>query len=278
MLRKILLFALVSLVPPSLAFARSERIRITRTRLWEIDLTGNGRVLSKEQPVLRGTVLVFHRYPDGRLVGIPQERVVAVQRSGSAPNVLQVSANVQRAHPLAPGEVIDLGQTGGVPILSGRIAVAGPRSYSPSSVGAPMSTADPGRLAIDAIVFRGDTPVPGAGGSAPSQFGYGAGGMVLNPTLVNQGSTAVTSGANGFPATAEAGTPPINPNGFPATTTTGPESGNQPINPNGFPTTTTTGSQSGIQPINPNGFPSLAEPPNAGTGRSSTQPRGPSPR
>lgn len=278
MFRKISLLALLSLTVSSFALARNERIRITRSRLWEVDLAGNTRVLSREQPRLQGSILVFHRYPDGRLVGIPQEQVVAVGRPGANPYVLQVSSSVRRAGPLTPGDVVDLGETGSGPLLNATVVTAS-RSYSPSSVGAPMTaSSDPGRLAIDALVFRGDTPVPGASGSAPSQFGYGAGGMVLNPTLVNPGTTPVTSGANGFPATAEAGTQPIAPNGFPATTTTGPQSGTQPINPNGFPAMTTTEAESGIQPINPNGFPSLATPPNPGTGRSSTQPRGPSPR
>ena len=285
MFRRTLSLAVLLLTLSGLALARTERIRITRLgRPWRVDLAGNSYFLAREQPVARGTLLLFRSYPDGRWTSVPRELVVSVRpsRGLAADADLARIRSARMPDPLQPGELRDLGETAGVaPATS---MTSGMGSYSPSAVGsAGTSAVDPGRLAIDALVFRGDTPVPGAGaGGASAQAGYGAGGMVLNPTLVNPAAasaaaTAATAAANGFPA-AGTGGQPINPNGFPATTTTGAESGTQPINPNGFPATTTTGAESGIQPIGPNGFPTMTEPPNAGTGRSSTRPRSPSPR
>ena len=293
MLRKFLWIAVLSLTLPGLALARTERIRISMAaRPWRIELSTSGYFLAKDQPVVRGSMLVFHGYPDGRLIAIPQEQVARIDQPGALPapaDIAHVAAS-RLSTPLQPGEVRVIGDTGG-----GSGAVAGNAyggSVSPSAVGsAGTSAADPGRLGIDALVFRGDTTVPMAGGGAgASGYGSTAGGMVLNPTLAGRGTLnptlvnpgvatgtgTTTLGPNGFPTTV--GSEPVNPNGFPATTTTGSESGTQPINPNGFPAMTTTGSESGIQPVGPNGFPTLTSQPTAGTGRSTTQPRSPSSR
>jgi len=285
MFRRILLLTVLSLTLSGLALARTERIRISSAgRPWRVELAGtNTFFLAKDRPVVRGSMLIFHGYPDGRLIAIPEEQVASIRHGGSrAPSddLTEVAA-VRIASELQPGEVRMLGETGGG--SSATVRQAGGGYYSPSSLGSGGTTAeDPGRLAIDSLVFRGDTTAaPGV-----PMYGYGgyaAGGMVRNPTLVNPlpatatGTTLIAP--NGFPiSTIEAGSQPISPNGFPTTTMTGAESGTQPINPNGFPSTTTTGAETGTQPIDSNGFPTLTAPPNAGTGRSSTQPRGPSPR
>jgi hypothetical protein len=293
MLRRTLFIAVLSLTLSGLALARTERIRISAAgHPWRIHLAGpnDNFFLSKDQPVARGSMLVFHGYPDGRLIAIPQEQVVRIEQGAGVPfgDVARVAAS-RVSGPLQPGEVRVIGDTGGG---SGAATLASGGFYSPSAVGsAGTSGADPGRLATDALVFRGDTTVAGGTGGGTGASPYGtAGGMVLNPTLatpgvlnptlvntgVATGTGTTTLGPNGFPTTVAA--QPVNPNGFPATTLTGSESGTQPINPNGFPATTTTGSQSGIQPVGPNGFPTLETPASAGNGRSSTQPRAPSSR
>ena len=105
-------------------------------------------------------------------------------------------------------------------------------------------------------------------------MGYGAGALVINPTLGPAAGGGVPL-IPGSTAGAQNGTlpiSPINPNGFPATTTTGPQSGALPINPNGFPATTSTGPQSGTQPINPNGFPAMTTTSPQGATSSMTSP------
>lgn len=243
--------------------------------LYRIDVKGSAPVLSRDQPVSRGSVVLFHRHPDGRLTSLPQEMVAGIvpatgsvraasttiRRRGAADRAPVTASAVQADpnRPLAPGEAVLLGSTGGGSTNpAGQMASPGPSS----------AQAVAGRAAVEAQVFPGDLPAPsGMAGSGTNPNGYpagvAAGQTVINPTLAGTTTSATAPntpiGSNGFPTATmtgpQTGTNPINPNGFPATTTTGAQSGTNPINPNGFPATTTTGPQSGTNPINPNGFP-----------------------
>ena len=243
MVRKSLFLALLVTGLAAVAFARNS-YRIER-HTYRIDLAGHGVVLSKDQPVARGSVLLFHRLEDGLYTSVPVEEVVAITPSGrpraTLGTAMVVSAPAEPARPLRPGDTIVIGGTpASAPVYSSDgTALAAPVA------GAPSPSSDiAAHLALDTQVFPGDIPAPtgpGSGyGSAPGAL-YGGGSM--NPTFA-RGPAAATVPTS------------VGPNGFPLTTT-GPQSGTQPINPNGFPATTTTGPQSGVQPINPNGFPAL---------------------
>lgn len=265
---------------------------------YRVELRGNSSVLSKDQPSTHGTIVLFHRHPDGHLIGLPQEEVVAITpaqngraasriTTASAPGVLVRRRSMQSAttstsqpapvtRPLAPGEVLVLGPTGGEGSMTGAPA-AGRAAPSPSGdIRA--------RAAIDAQVFPGDLPAPaGAGGAAGAAYGTAAtnvpAGVVntnvapgsINPTLTGAAGTIPATGAP------QAGTQPINPNGFPATTTTGPQSGTQPVDQNGFPSTAQQPQNNGQ---NPTGQPAqTAQPaqtvqPNNGQGNRASTPRG----
>lgn len=278
MVRKSLFLALLVTGLATAAFARNS-YRIER-HTYRIDLAGHGVVLSKDQPVARGSVLLFHRLEDGLYTSVPVEEVVAITPSGrpraTLGTAMVVSAPVEPARPLRPGDTIVIGGTPAAAPVSSSDGTA----LKVPLAGAPSPSSDiADRLALDAQVFPGDIPAPAGAGSgssgAPGAPLYGGGSV--NPTFARGPAAATASttvGPNGFPVTTtgpQSGTQPINPNGFPATTMTGPQSGVQPINPNGFPATTLTGPQSGVQPINPNGFPALntqpvtATPQGAGT-------------
>jgi hypothetical protein len=267
MVRRTLTTAVLVLGISALASARD---------LYRVEVRGARPLLARDQPVSRGSVLVFHRHPDGRLVGVPQELVanvgpaspanVEVPRASGRGSHIRLSQSRVHAsaadladeavvtpmsgsgpvRPLEPGEAIVIGPTGsGAPSIG---SAAGQMVGSGGNA-AQVSAA---RQAVESQVFPGDltTPVgPSNGGSGNSNMAtgiYGAGAgtapatqPVLNPTL-----------------TSALGTNPINPNGFPATTVNGPQSGTNPIGPNGFPVTTTGTPQPGAaQPVQGNTTP-----------------------
>ena len=69
MVRRTLTTAVLVLGISALASARD---------LYRVEVRGARPLLARDQPVSRGSVLVFHRHPDGRLVGVPQELVANV--------------------------------------------------------------------------------------------------------------------------------------------------------------------------------------------------------
>ena len=71
--------------------------------LYRIELTGNSAVWSQDRPQQTGTLLVFHRYPDGVLMSV---RSSDVRRMSAVK--FQRTANKQ----LTPGEQVDIGITG----------------------------------------------------------------------------------------------------------------------------------------------------------------------
>lgn len=248
--------------------------------LYRIEIRGGAPVIAQDQPVTRGSVVVFHRYPDGRLTGVPRELVGGIEPAGASASAIPrasgtgshirvsqshlraavlddtafVSADPARpARPLEPGEAMVIGPTGS----------GSPSIGSAGQMGAPASSAaqaTAARAAVESQVFPGDltTPVAPSNGGSPNMagavYGAGAGQPVLNPTMTGAANVANNGATPALPTGAQSGTSPINPNGFPATTT-GPQSGTNPIGPNGFPTTT-----GAPQPVNPNGFPATNQP------------------
>ena len=72
--------------------------------LYRIELAGNSTIWSQDRPQQSGSVIVFHRYPDGALMSV---RSSDVKRMAAARP--QPPTNKQ----LAPGQQVDIGQTGG---------------------------------------------------------------------------------------------------------------------------------------------------------------------
>lgn len=301
MVKKIFTFAVLAAGIATCASARNH-IRVSHS-LYSIDVrtpSGAAIVMAEDQPVARGSVVLFHRYPDGLYTSVPSEEVAGIRpvAAQTAQTVVTKTTQTQtqavatqtarrrlrtrpvvgtavaragstESRPLAPGESMVIGTTGDGAATTGYPAnangVPSPSAGVPAN--ASSATGIQNQQAVESMVFPGDLPAPGAAGSAAATMSpviYG--GAQPAPPVGAMGTAAAGAspiGPNGFPVTAtgpQSGTNPINPNGFPALTTTGPQSGTNPINPNGFPATTTTGPQNGAQPIGPNGFPTTAGP------------------
>src|SRR5260370_25330080 len=90
-----------SLLIPLLGF--SLRSLAAAQTIYEMDLRGHMSLLSSDRPVQRGRLAVFHRYPDGVFLSIPEEEIVRVVMASASPS----------SKTLLPGEAIDVGPTGG---------------------------------------------------------------------------------------------------------------------------------------------------------------------
>jgi len=239
--------------------------------LYRIEIRGAAPVIAQDQPVTRGSVVVFHRHPDGRLTGVPRELVggieVAGASSSSTPRASGTGSNIRVSRARVRSAVLD--DTAFVsaeparparPLEPGEAMLIGPAGSGAASIGsagqmeAPADNAAQAAAARDSVesqVFPGELTTPANGGSpnaAGTAYGMGAGRPVLNPTLTGMANVANNGASPALPTGAQSATNPIGPNGFPVTTA-GPQS---PIGPNGFPVTTTA-----PQPVvNPNGFPS----------------------
>jgi hypothetical protein len=74
----------------------------TTQTVYQIDLRGNARLLSRERPVHKGHLALFHRHPDGVFLSVPEQEIV---------RVTELANLASKA--LLPGEAIDVGPTGG---------------------------------------------------------------------------------------------------------------------------------------------------------------------
>lgn len=88
--------ALFLLALPAAAPARTARL---------IELRGHARILALDEPVLKGRVFLFHRYPDGVFVSVPAAEVLGIATTTIA------AEKTEKARFLA-GETILLGPTG----------------------------------------------------------------------------------------------------------------------------------------------------------------------
>jgi hypothetical protein len=68
----------------------------------QLHLRGDSRILSLDMPVRKGSVLLFHRYPDGVLLSVPAADVLGVSKT-------EIPTNVEG---LRVSETILLGPTG----------------------------------------------------------------------------------------------------------------------------------------------------------------------
>src|SRR5438067_252337 len=119
-MKRLLLLIFSFLFAASLADAatRSRRIVIRRSAQpagFRIELTNGESIFSRDLPVHRGSVVLFHRASDGALTGLPEEEVAGVVRGTADTATVRssaASAAEVAARPLEPGEALVLGPTG----------------------------------------------------------------------------------------------------------------------------------------------------------------------
>src|SRR6202162_452110 len=124
---------------------------VTAQRVYQIDLRGNARLLSRERPAQKGRLALFHRHPDGVFLSVPEQEIV---------RVTELANLASKA--LLPGEAIDVGPTGGFQEIA-REASAAPE---PGNASRPDGSMTPGGY--------GGPPRSGGGGG-------GAGGGSRSP-------------------------------------------------------------------------------------------------
>ena len=152
----------------------------TTQTVYQIDLRGNARLLSRDRPVHKGRLALFHRHPDGVFLSVPEQEIV---------QVTELANLASKA--LLPGEAIDVGPTGG----NDRFQVTAPEATAapgPGNASGPYGSMTPGSY--------------GYGGAPRSGGGAGVGGFSAVPPL---------AAPNGFPMSPGATPPVVGPNGFP---------------------------------------------------------------
>ena len=140
---------------------------VTAQTIYEIDLRGHMSLLSNDRPIQRGRVALFHRYPDGVFLSIPEDEIVRVVTASASPS----------SKTLLPGEAIDVGPTGGgnPPDLPTPEGSAGTAPASDSGPYGPMNSS-----------------YYGYGGSRPNGMGPG-------PRMGPFAPAPPVIGPNGFP-------------------------------------------------------------------------------
>ncbi len=75
----------------------------TAANLYRLELSGGGTVWSKDAPMQSGTLVTFHRYPDGALVSIRRSDLIRVAITKPEPSAVRG---------LVAGAAVDIGITG----------------------------------------------------------------------------------------------------------------------------------------------------------------------
>jgi hypothetical protein len=159
-MKRSLLISLLGLSLTSLAAAQT---------IFQVDLRGHASLLSNDRPIQRGRLALFHRYPDGVFLSIPEDEIVRVVTASAGPS----------SKTLLPGEAIDVGPTGGghPPDQPTPAESAGTAPASDSGPYGPMNSGYYG--------YGGS----GYGGSRPNGMGPRPGTVAAPPVM----------GPNGFP-------------------------------------------------------------------------------
>jgi hypothetical protein len=305
------------LISSVLAFGLAAGVASAASRArYRVALADGSSFAAADRPVQRGSVVVFHRFPEMSLVGVPEEDVVAVEALDGSHAARVLAADADRAtvvstgdNPriLEPGEVVDVGITGGTPaaaVVSAPAPAASGGGFDSRLVGYgggffpgtnPADAAAAAAAAAAAVqaapqapiaangfpsapltataIGANGTPVfPGVPGSASAVIGPDGTPIMANPGT--PGATTPVIGANGTPVIAPAGTPgsaqpAIGANGTPVLAPGGaPGSAAPTIGPNGTPVPATGfGPTPGSAPVGPNGFPAPAPPSSGGSPR-----------
>lgn len=300
-MKRFLGMAMGALLIPALAGATIQaRYRIT--------LRDGTQIVTRDLPVHRGSVVTFHDGRSGALTGLPDEQIVRIE-TGAATVVEPATEVLERenraavstpAQPMQPGDVVELGPTGGGALLP-------PNGASPNAAQVQAGSAGNGAYGQPPVGAYGGAYAPGtvgpngqpmatpnlAAGTPPTVGPNGFPVMSGNPPTIGPNGTPISSsdqpliGANGTPVTPGTAQPLIGSNGTPALAPSGAPGGTAPvIGPNGTPVLAPAGSPGAAQPaIGPNGTPVLAPagspgaaPPNIGTnGTPAAPPPGASP-
>lgn len=161
-------------------------------RAWyRIELKDGSSVFSRDLPVSRGSVVIFHPYPGGALTSIPEEQVR---------RVVTGVAESSGARTLRPGDVVFLGPTGG-----GQTSTAPAPDSQPASVTDSMSQ-------MSGSVYDPRNPLYGGYSSASPRLPNGQ-PMPAGAQTGSRPGSEVQIGPNGYPSTT--GARPIVPNGTP---------------------------------------------------------------
>jgi len=278
----LLAFSLLLVASVGAAAERSRRVDIRKgaqPARYRIELTTGQSILSRDAPVQYGSVLVFHRYPDGTLTGVPEEAVAGVRTGAADTATIESDALDVVSRPLQPGDILVLGPTGEGSAATANTAAAAGASGAPATPAVPSPY--PGMFGYggNPNTRIGSTGLPSAASSTAGQTAIGSNGFpaTASPTTIGPNGTPTLSpgvpgsntpliGPNGTPVMApQAGAPvpggqqPIGPNGTPVIA---PQSGapvpggQQPIGPNGMPVIAPPGAPGAAQPvIGPNGTP-----------------------
>ena len=114
----------------NVAAARSQEASTKRPaetkQLYRLDLAGRQTLWAQDRPTQSGSMVTFHRYPDGVLVSIRQTDIVRIAAA-------RYEASASRA--IKPGGVIDLGVTGGGSASSSAAGGKGPAGPGPLAPG-----------------------------------------------------------------------------------------------------------------------------------------------
>lgn len=226
--------------------------------LYRVELHGQPAVFSRDLPVARGSVLLFHRDPGGRLTGVPRELVRLV--------VPLTGPEAAAIRPLRPGEMISLGPTASPAPAAGGVDGA-------SSAARGMAS----------------------GGYAYTQTGSGTTGYIQTPYglvpsgpqgfVAPLGSSGLPTALSGPPPTTDASGRPLVPSGDPPTIgspgtgvqpgavgTGVPQGGAQPSGSNPSGSQNPNGQNPDAQ--NPNGQAPNGSPGQGATGAPSAPPSG----
>ena len=155
---------------------------------YALQLRGGSRVYAVDEPVRKGRLMLFHRYPDGVYTSIAASEVESVATLPEPPK----PAN------LAPGEQVAISTP-----------LPGPNFVAPAEGGqTQMLSMDQGGYVDAGYGYSG------------SYWGGGGGYVPPRPPVPPSAAPSPRIGPNGFPILAPAGSPgstppPIGPNGFP---------------------------------------------------------------
>lgn len=150
---------------------------------YALELRGGSRIFAVDQPLRKGSVVLFHRYPDGIYMSLAASEVEKVVSMEGPP----------KAEKLAPGEAVYIGT-----------ALAGPSYEAPPGAS----------LAPPQYSMGGDSGYGYYGGY------WGGGGGYAPPAGPRPPASPSRIGPNGYPILAPPGSPGsapprIGPNGYP---------------------------------------------------------------
>lgn len=153
---------------------------------YALQVKGGSRVYALDEPVRKGRVMLFHRYPD---------RVYTSLAASEVEKVILVSEPAPAAAVLAPGQEVFIGAP-----LPGPSYVAPPVAAAPQVVYVAPGYGYGYGYTGSSWGGGGDRPPPGSPQAPPSRIGSNGFPILAPPG--SPGSTTPSIGSNGFPVLA----------------------------------------------------------------------------